>query len=219
MAFIVTLADDVVVDPVIEWDPLSSPTGTRAVCTFGEGRRVEVKKIKASILTESFFAVSSSLKSYPPKDTTNFGMYRLADPPFDALALGARMEPLSKRLTAFFHDPEDQYRIFIRRNSYRCGSGRGLHQGFVFAWTPLVPSRDEDSVTQFLFHEFVRNWPRIGPTTRTIEDYKDGWFNEGSAEYYSLILPYQFGIFTEEEFIANLNIRISNYAPIPIVMF
>jgi hypothetical protein len=98
MGFIVTLADDIAVDLVIEWDLLSSPTGTRAVCTFGEGRRVEVKKIKASILTESFFAVGSSLKSYLPKDTTNFGMYWLADPPFDALALGALMETLSKRI-------------------------------------------------------------------------------------------------------------------------
>lgn len=59
MGFIVTLADDVVVDLVIEWDLLSSPTSTRAVCTFGEGRRVEVKKIKTSILT------SHSLSSAP----------------------------------------------------------------------------------------------------------------------------------------------------------
>lgn len=61
----------------------------------------------------------------------------------------------------------------------------------------------------------MHNWPRIGPTTGTIEDYKDGWFNEGSAEHYSLILPYRFGIFVEEGFIANLDIRISNYGTNP----
>jgi hypothetical protein len=211
MGFIIILADDVLVDVVVEWDLSSSPTGTRAVCTFGEGRRVEVKKIKVSILSESFFAVGSSLKSYPPNDTTSFGMYWLADPPFDAVALGARMESLSKQMAAFFHDPKDLYRIFMRRNPYRCASGRGLYQGFVFSWTPLVPPRDEDSITQLLFHEFVHNWPRIGPTTGTIEDYKDGWFNEGIAEYYSLILPHRFGIFTEEELIEKLNLRVSNY--------
>lgn len=59
----------------------------------------------------------------------------------------------------------------------------------------------------------MHNWPRLGFSANgpKPEELFDAWFNEGIAEYYSLILPYRFGIFSEEEFISRLNIRISGY--------
>jgi predicted metalloprotease with PDZ domain len=62
-------------------------------------------------------------------------------------------------------------------------------------------------------YETVHNWPRLGFSAGgpTPEELADGWFNEGIAEYYSLILPYRFGIFSEQDFIRRLNIRISGY--------
>ena len=210
MAFIIGLAsEDVLFDITIEWNLSSAPPGTRALCTFGEGQRVSTRQ-KASVLDECFFALGA-LKSYPPETTGGqYGMYWLDDPPFDASALGKQLECLLPKMIALFHDQESLYRIFIRRNVYKCVSGRGLHRGFVFAWTSVSP-RDEDMITEFLYHEIVHNWPRLGFTTGGAEDLVDGWFNEGIAEYYSLILPYRFGIFKENEFVYRLNRRISGY--------
>lgn len=209
LAFLLIPAtDDVLYDITIEWDLSAAPAGTRAVCTFGEGSHVVVRE-KVAVLAECFFAVGQ-LKSHPADTKSSFGMYWLAEPPFDAHALGEQLERLVPRMAAFFHDDEQLFRIFIRRNEYKCASGRGLYRGFVFAWTPLFP-RDADTVQEFLLHEIVHNWPRLGFTTGGPEDLVDGWFNEGIAEYYSLVLPYRYGIFSEEEFVQRLNWRISGY--------
>jgi hypothetical protein len=208
---------DVLHDIVIEWDLSSAPPTTRAVCTFGDGQRVSVRE-KPSVLSECFFAVGP-LKSYPPAVAATpeaqtshspFGMYWLSDPPFDSYKLGQDLKELIPQMANFFGDDEQLFRIFIRRNEYKCASGRGLHRGFVFSWTPLSP-KDEDIVQDFLMHEIVHNWPRLGFTTGGPQDLVDGWFNEGIAEYYSLILPYLFGIMTEEQFIQRFNWRISGY--------
>uniref|UniRef100_A0A093V2Y7 Peptidase M61 catalytic domain-containing protein n=1 Tax=Talaromyces marneffei PM1 TaxID=1077442 RepID=A0A093V2Y7_TALMA len=210
---------DILHDIVIEWDLSSAPSTTRAVCTFGEGQGVSVRE-RPSILSECFFA-AGPLKSYPPVVETTpsapsatslspFGMYWLSDPPFDTSSLGQQLEKLIPRMADFFGDDDRLFRIFIRRNEYKCASGRGLHRGFVFAWTPLSP-KAEDMVQDFLMHEIVHNWPRLGFTTGGPEDLIDGWFNEGIAEYYSLILPFVFGVMTEEQFIERFNWRISGY--------
>ncbi|EED24325.1 hypothetical protein TSTA_076920 [Talaromyces stipitatus ATCC 10500] len=51
----------------------------------------------------------------------------------------------------------------------------------------------------------------FGFTTGGTEDLIDGWFNDGIAEYYSLILLYVFGILTEDQFTQRFNWRISSY--------
>ncbi|RDW57755.1 hypothetical protein BP5796_12556 [Coleophoma crateriformis] len=134
MAFILQPAVDMPMDVSIEWDVTSTPPGTRAVCTLGEGLSV-FANIKPATLDECFFAVGP-LHSYPQGETGgDFGIY----------------------------------------------------------------------CTQY--------WPRLGFSAGepTSEELADGWFNEGIAKYYSLFLPYRFGIFSEQELIRRLNIRISGY--------
>ncbi|MCJ1386607.1 hypothetical protein MMC17_009733 [Xylographa soralifera] len=209
-AFLLRLAsDEVSYEVTIEWNLLLAPPETRAVCTFGEGQKVSTR-INPSVLDDCFFAVGL-LKSYPAKPTGGqYAMFWLEDPPFAAAALGKQLEGLLPKVFAFFHDQLALYQVFLRRNVYRCTSGRGLYQGFVFAWTSIVP-REEDGIMEFLFHEIVHNWPRLGVTTGGPGDIVDGWFTEGIAEYYSLILPYRFGIFTERDFVNHLNRRVSGY--------
>ncbi|EED15753.1 conserved hypothetical protein [Talaromyces stipitatus ATCC 10500] len=127
-----------------------------------------------------------------------FRIYWLSEPPFNAYTLGKQLQKLVPRMAMFFGDDEKLFQVFIRRNEYKCASG-------------LVCTRDEDIVQDFLMHEIVHNWPRLGFTTGGPEDLIDGWFNEGIAEYYSLILPYIFSILTEDQFIQRFNWRISGY--------
>lgn len=212
MAFILRPAVDDIFDTTIEWDLGSCPPNARTACSLGEGIRVTAS-IKAEVLDECFFAVGP-LQSYPPAAESSgpFAMYWLSSPPFDAAALGAKMHALFPRMAAFFQDEDPSYRIFVRRNVQKCVSGRGLHRGFVFAWSTVVP-RDADEVDEFLMHETVHNWPRLGhsPGGPTLEEMADGWWNEGIAEYYSLVLPYRLGVIDENDFVRRLNIRISGY--------
>ncbi|KAK6079061.1 hypothetical protein SCUP234_05987 [Seiridium cupressi] len=139
MSFILQPVIDGVLDTTIEWDLESTPSGTRAACSLGEGIRFSAH-IKAADL--------------------------------DGVSL------------------QSDLCIAIHLMRRKCASGRGLHRGFVFAWTTVVP-RDSDDIDEFLMHEMVHNWPRLehsvgGPTT---EEMANGWFNEGIAEYYSLVLP------------------------------
>lgn len=233
MAFILRPAEALTRDVdgvVINWDLSDTPSGSRAVCSLGEGVQV-VASVTPSVLDECFFAVGP-LHSYPPalnpvsdtnegenavpktqnSSTGPYGMYWLGTPNFDASALGHKMQQLFPKMAAFFHDEDPTYRIFLRHNVQKCVSGRGLHRGFVFAWNTIMP-RDPNETDEFLMHETVHNWPRLGHSVGgpTAEEIVDAWFNEGIAEYYSLMLPYRFGIFSEEEFIERFNIRLSGY--------
>ena len=155
MSFILRPAVHGVIDITVEGDLSSTPDGTRAACSLREGKRVTTQA-EADVLDECFFAVGP-LHSYPSAETGgDFGMYWLMNPPFDAPALGRRMEMLLRKMTAFFQNDDPTYRIFIRGNIQKCISGRGLHCGFVFAWTTVVP-RDEDEIEEFLMQETVHN--------------------------------------------------------------
>lgn len=65
------------------------------------------------------------------------------------------------KTASLFQDNDPSHRIFILRNVQKCVSSRGLHCGFVFAWTTVAP-RDPDYTTEFSMHETVHNWPRLG---------------------------------------------------------
>ena len=162
------------------------------------------------VLDECFFEIGA-VKSYPVNASgSSFGLYWLDESTFNAPAIGKQPEIVLPQITAFFHGRNPNFRIFIRRNIQKCTSGRSCYCGFVFAWNSTVPRRS-NSVLEFLFHEIVHNWPFLGFYTGGPEDLADGWFNESIAEYYSLILPFRFGIFCEEDFVKRLNGRISSY--------
>ncbi|MCJ1333681.1 hypothetical protein MMC10_010381 [Thelotrema lepadinum] len=208
MAFILRPAGDEIFDFSIDWDLSSAPPGTRGVCSLGEGK--VTAKVKAAVLDECFFEVGA-VKSYPANAVDSpFGLYWLDEPTFDVPSIGRELEVVVPQTMAFFHDQDPSFRVFIRRNVYKCNSGRGLYRGFVFAWNHIVP-RDRDGTLEFLFHEIVHNWPRLDFYTGGPEDLADGWYNEGIAEYYSLILPLRSGIFSEGEFVKKLNDRIQGY--------
>jgi len=191
------------------WDLSVCPPGTRAACTFGEGSHITAE-VKPSVLEECYFMVGS-VKSYPPPQASGpFGFYWLDEPDFDARKIGAQLDAIVPQMANFFGDADDNFRVFLRRNMYKCASGRGLHRGFVFAWNRIAP-RNPDLVAEFLFHELVHNWPRMGLLTGDMGDFKDGWFNEGIADYYSVVLPYRFGVFSEDEFVRRMNLRLSGY--------
>jgi hypothetical protein len=100
MSFILRPAMDGVVDITLEWDLSSTPSGTRAACSLGEGQE-NFEKAEANVLDECSFAIGT-LHSYPPGETGGkFGSYWLENPPFDATNLGEKMEALLPKMTSF----------------------------------------------------------------------------------------------------------------------
>lgn len=211
--FIIGLAHDVALDFVVEWDLSNTQPGTRAVSSLSREQHSGVKKVQSSDIGQCFFAVGSLLQSYPSKRTGGVGVYWVSEPPFDAVHLSKRLKYLYPHLAEFFEEEVEQFSVFIRQNPYRCASGMGLYRGFVFAWTPLAPPLGSTHLLQFLVHEAIHNWPRLeAPANASIEDiYKNGWFNEGIAELYSYLLPYGLRLYTDEEFIQQLNNMMSSY--------
>ena len=208
MSFILRPPGDEMFNITIDWDLSSTPPDTQAVCTFGEGK--VTYRGKVAVLDKCFFMVGA-VKSYPTNLANNaYGLYWLDEPTFDAVAIGKQLEVVVPQTMAFFHDKSPLFLIFIRRNTQKCSSGRGCYRGFVFACNRIVP-RVNDGISEFLFHEIVHNWPLLGRYTGGPEDFADGWFNEGIAEYYSLILPFRFDIFSEKGFAERINGRLSNY--------
>ena len=210
-AFLLTIdADEADYQMSIEWDLASAPASTRAVCTWGEGPSIRFYG-RPAVLEEAFFMVGP-VKSYPAADTDSpYGTYWISQPPFDAPRLGQQVGYLLPQMRLLFRDDNPLFRVFIRHNAYKCVSGRGLFQGFVFAWNDIQNlTRD---YTEFVFHELVHNWPRLGFSVNgpTPEELADGWFNEGIADYYSLVLPFQFGLTNEQDFVRQFNRRISGY--------
>jgi hypothetical protein len=103
MSFILRPAVDGVMTINVEWDLSSTPSGTRAASSLGEGQQVTAQA-EASVLDECFFAVGD-LQSYPPGESGGkFGLYLLENPPSDGPALGRKMEALFPRMAAFFQD-------------------------------------------------------------------------------------------------------------------
>ncbi|MCK5749927.1 MAG: hypothetical protein KAH44_27165, partial [Oricola sp.] len=76
----------------LKWDMSDAPEGSFGAWSLGEG---DVERVApASALSFSYYA-AGPLKRYPPRgEDSKFGLYWLAEPPFDPAALAGRIEKL-----------------------------------------------------------------------------------------------------------------------------
>ena len=197
----------------VQWDLNETPRGTRAVCTSGEGSETSFVE-RPTELVQYFFMVGK-IQSHPASTVgKSRGFYWLSQPNFDPVELGRKLDNIVPKLQAFFKDSQPLFRIFARRNEYKCISGMGVHQGFVFGWNDRSPT-DPNGNLEFILHELIHNWPRIGlqdpAGVPTREDYADLWFNEGIADFYALVLPHQMGFESRDDFLHRFNVHISGY--------
>lgn len=84
-------------------------------------------------------------------------------------------------------------RIFLRRNPYRGMSGSAMPDCFVAGWHEDAVDQP-DRLTAFVDHELVHNWVGLTGTDAV-------WFNEGLADYYSMVLPHRLGLLQTETFL------------------
>src|SRR5579859_817946 len=162
----------------LRWDLSDAPAGARGVCSLGEGN-IETDT-PAQALADSYFAVGP-LKSAPAQGGGKFGLYWLTDPPFDAAAVGARIQALYARTSAFFGDDSSTYRIFMRENPREGTTGSAFAHSFLLSYgAGENAARAADDLESLLAREMTRSWLALEG-----EPGDTAWYNDGAAEYYS----------------------------------
>ena len=110
------------------------------------------------------------------------------------------------KMADFFNDEGETYKIFARARKCHCSGGVAGIRSYTYIYDP--ENLPEFEALKFLFaHEMVHNWVQLNDKpygTCT-------WYVEGMAEYYSLVLPWRFGLVTREEVKHQLESRIKQY--------
>ena len=191
----------------LRWDLMAMPAGSRGVWSLGEG---DVQTLaSAEDLRNTYYAAGPAV-SVPQDGKGHFAMYWFGRPPFDTDAVARDIKVFYDYEAKFFHDPNADYRVFIRHNPYRGGGGTALMRSFVFGYDD-VTARTREDLLGLLSHEITHNWPRL-----TGDDPADNWYSEGTAEYYSILLRQRAGVTSFDQFVKDVNGRASNYYTNPL---
>ncbi|WP_269714794.1 M61 family metallopeptidase [Caulobacter sp. NIBR2454] len=185
----------------LRWDLSASPPGARGAWTYGDGD-VEIV-LPSEALSFSYYA-AGPLKSHPAQPG-RFHLYWLGEPPFDAEALGSRIEALFDPMAAFFEDAGGAYRVFMRQNPYKGMGGSALGRSFMFGYHPPANPKIDD-LQGLIAHEMAHNWPRMQG-----EHGDTAWYSEGMAEFYSVLLSHRAGVLPAERLLETLNDKADAY--------
>jgi len=187
----------------LHWDLGAMPPGARGVWSMGEG---DVSlEATPELLAFSFYA-AGAVQTWKTPASRAFELHYIAEPSFDLQAVAERIWLLFRCISGFFEDPHAPYKIFIRKDPFKkSGSGTALRQSFMFGYSDeMLPT--PAGVQNLIAHEMVHNWPHM-------EEDEAGrtWYDEGTAEYYSLVLPYRAGLSTLEDVRQQIQERAKNY--------
>jgi len=187
----------------LHWDLSHMPAGSRGVWSKGEGD-VTVTAPQ-SLLAFSFYA-AGAVKTWKPAGNSPFEFHWLAEPGFDIEAVARNVYALYQYISAFFQDSGAPFKVFARKDPFKkSGGGTALSDSFMFGYSEAaLPAPDE--IQNLLAHEMVHNWPHLDEpeACRT-------WYDEGTAEYYSIVLPYRAGLSSLEDVLRQLQERTHMY--------
>ncbi|MEV4363179.1 hypothetical protein [Nonomuraea sp. NPDC049625] len=175
------------------------------VSSFGEGD-VELTGTAEKLAFSYYFA--GPITKYP--DSGPFAMYWLSEPSFDTVAVATQIERIYRAMCDFFREPEPGHRVFIRKHPYRGNGGTALHRSFMFGWSEAESPAAED-LTSLLAHETAHNWPHLDGEHGDVS-----WYTEGTAEYYSIVLPHRAGLIDDDAFLRLINDRARSYYTNPL---
>jgi len=186
----------------LKWDLSEMPEGSGGVNTFGEGDFT--KEDKFETLRQSYYAMGR-IQSLTDGD---FGFYWLADTDFDVQAIADYTKKLFAVMSPFFRDTQSVYRIFVRKDpeKFPSSGGTALLRSYMFGWNANKPVNVEEK-QNILAHEMVHNWPSLNDEPYGITT----WYSEGTAEYYSIMIPLRAGLITKETALYEIQRRTDDY--------
>lgn len=184
----------------LRWDMSAMPEGSFGISTWGEGNLVRTGSFED--LRQCYYAMGQ-LHSITDGD---FGFYWLGCPNFDVAAIAEYTQKLYAVMAPFFRDTESTYRIFLRKDPYQKSGGTALLRSYMFGWCEAQPVSVKEK-QNILAHEMVHNWPTLNDNPYGITT----WYSEGTAEYYSIMLPLRAGLITREVALSELQRRTDSY--------
>ena len=191
----------------LKWDLDGMPEHSRGVWSFGEGD--QEREGTTDLLLYSFYAVGL-VQSVADE---RFGFYWFGQPPFDVKQAAENVKRMYGVMAEFFGDPQTEgYRVFARKDPFEKSGGTALARSFLFGYNDTTKTTVE-SLQNLLAHEMVHNWPHM-------DDHPYGsctWFTEGTAEFYSVMLPFRSGIVSLEDTLIQIQERTDQYFANPTV--
>lgn len=184
----------------LHWDFSEMPAGSAGVCTWGEGDVTYTGPLEK--LRQCYFAFGR-IQSITEGD---FGFYWLSEPQFDIGAIAVYTRELFGKMRTFFRDTESVYRIFVRKDPFNHSGGTALRRSYMFGWNEAEPVTVQDK-QNILAHEMVHNWPQLNDDPYGITS----WYSEGTAEYYSIMLPLREGLIDKETALREIQTRTDGY--------
>ena len=133
-------------------------------------------------------------------------IYWLDDDLPDREAVVSQIPPLLAEMCRFFRDETLSYSVFFRKEPFSISNGgTAFDGGFVYGYSDAMPLSMEKALNT-LAHEIVHNWP-------SIEDLvgEGTWYSEGTAEYYSVMIPLRKGICTPQQAAEWITEKCVNY--------
>lgn len=184
----------------LHWDLEDMPEGSRGVFTFGEGDVTIDGPME--MFSQSYYC-AGRIRSIIQGD---FGFYWLTEPDFDMDAIAEYTRTLFAGMQEFFHDTESIYRIFVRKDPFPRSGGTALKRSYMFGWNETQPVSVADK-QNILAHEMVHNWPHLNDNPYG----STSWYSEGTAEFYSIMLPLRMGLITVDAALEELQKRTDQY--------
>ena len=177
--------------------------GVTAVSSHGAGD--EVRRWSGDIASIEHCLFGAGTPIIAPDGATNFGIHAYSDVPFDLDGLSSYLRDIHTTMSAFFEEENPQYHVLVRRNPDKGSGGTSFPSSFAFGYSPTTEV-DEADLRTLLAHEMVHNWPHLD------EDWTVGsWYSEGTAEFYSLVLPWRAGILDSATFAEQLTDMYRRY--------
>ena len=153
---------------ILTWDISDSPSGTRTVCTYGEGSGPIIQVGNRHTFLDCVFMLGP-VKSYPttsaPSSCSPCTTYWLAEALPENLArtkdFNAALFP--RMVHMFGLDPaETTYRVFFR-NAIRGYGGAGMIGSFVLDYSDESDELDDDELKFMFAHEMTHGFAALFP--------------------------------------------------------
>ena len=187
-------------DVSISWDLSALPEGCHGVWTFGNG-----DASRHMSLQDLLFSVFMTGKVNCAEDG-HAGFYWFDELPFSAEEASEQINQMFDYMAKMFHDKGDCYRVFTRHNHFPGGGGTAFARSYIYGYGADEKVELEE-LRDLLAHEMTHNWP-------TMVDEPAGlgtWYLEGSAEYYSTIVPMEMGLCSLEHTAKVINSKAGSY--------
>ncbi len=117
-----------------------------------------------------------------------------------------QLPTLLSAMCEFFGDEDLAYSVFFRKEPFSISNGgTAFDGGFVFGYSDTMPLIMEEALNT-LAHEIVHNWPALDEPAG-----KGPWYSEGTAEFYSVMIPLRRGIAGSEQAAGWITEKCTNY--------